>query len=102
MCFGVEMPILFVALTAPAGNGDCHPASLDPCVRLLASNSVIRATLHHYHPDGEEVNSETETVCGEYGLLSKIAAGTGITALPGRQSKPSQDFGCGIGILDLE
>ncbi len=54
------MPILCCALTATKpGIGERRPACIHPCVRThFATNLWTRATLHHYHLEGDAVNAD--------------------------------------------
>ena len=62
-CLGVEMPNLCCALTATKlGSGECRPASTPPLLDThFASNPTTRATLHHYHLQGDKVNAHSAT-----------------------------------------
>ena len=70
------------ALTAKKpGTGEHHPAFIHPCARPhYATNLGTRATLHHYHLDGDEVNADSGTMQYEgedgRGVLRSPAAKT--------------------------
>ena len=61
------MQIPCCALTAKKpGAGEHHPAFIHPCVRPnYATNLGTRATLRHYHLEGDEVNAHSVTVRDE-------------------------------------
>ena len=61
---GVEMPDSRCALTATKpGTGERRPAFIHPCARPhFATNLRTRATLHHYHLDGDEVNADSRRI----------------------------------------
>jgi hypothetical protein len=66
------MPNLRCALTARSWvPGNPAQPLLHPCVRPhFAMNLRTRATLHHYHLDGDEVNADSERMRGEEGMVA--------------------------------